>query len=435
MKPTEHEPHRKIMMIDSKSFYASCECVALGLNPLTAMLVVISQAENTNGGLVLASSPRAKQELGITNVMRKRDIPEDSRLIMVEPRMNHYIAMNKKVNDIFKEFVAEEDHQLYSIDESLLDITPSWSYLKSVYGNDLTMPKLARIIQLEVKHKLGIYLTVGIGDNPVMAKLALDLEAKHNHSLISQWDYDSMPQKLWPITNLSDVWSIGQRTAKTLNKLGIYSMRDLAFYNPYKLQEKLGIRGTELYALAWGVDRSIIANKYQPKATNISNSQVLPRDYARTQEIKNVIREIGEQVSSRLRHKNQTCGVVSLSIGSALCEQMPGFSAQMKIDSTNQSHKIVQALEIIFDQHYDQQIIRHIGVSVGKLSTDFGSQLDLFVPVEQDMKQQQVDTTIDQIRHKFGLTAIVKSSSKIDGGTMIERAGLVGGHNGGNAYG
>lgn len=179
---------------------------------------------------------------------------------------------------------------------------------------------------------------MGIGDNPVMAKLALDIEAKHNHSLISQWDYDSMPQKLWPITNLSDVWSIGQRTAKTLNKLGIYSMHDLAFYNPYKLQEKLGIRGTELYALAWGVDRSIIANKYQPKATNISNSQVLPRDYARTQEIKNVIREIGEQVASRLRHKNQTCGVVSLSIGSALCGQMPGFSAQMKIDPFNQSH-------------------------------------------------------------------------------------------------
>lgn len=78
MKTTEHEPHRKIMMIDSKSFYASCECVALGLNPLTAMLVVISQAENTNGGLVLASSPRAKRELGITNFMRKRDIPEET---------------------------------------------------------------------------------------------------------------------------------------------------------------------------------------------------------------------------------------------------------------------------------------------------------------------------------------------------------------------
>ncbi|WP_419153706.1 Y-family DNA polymerase [Weissella viridescens] len=435
MLPTQDEPRRQVMMIDSKSFYASCESIARGLNPLQAMLVVISQAENTNGGLVLASSPKAKQELGITNVMRKRDIPKDDRLIMVEPRMNYYIAMNKKVNDIFREFVAEEDLQLYSIDESLLDVTSSFEYLKSIYGHDLTMPKLARIIQLEVKQKLGLYLTVGIGDNPTMAKLALDLEAKHNHSLIGEWHYETVPQKLWPINELSKVWSIGKRTAKTLNRMGIVTMGDLARANPYQLQEKLGVRGSDLFALAWGVDRSIVSEHYRPQETNISNSQVLPRDYGNELEIKNVIREIGEQVASRLRKQHKATQVVSLSVGAALTEENKGFSAQVKIEPTNQSKLIVQALWSLFDQHYEGQMIRHIGVSVGKLSEDVGSQLDLFVPADQDAKQQTIDATIDDIRKKYGLDAIVKSSSKIAGGTMLDRVGLVGGHNGGNAYG
>lgn len=99
---TANETRRKIMLIDSKSFYASVESVSLGLNPMKSLLVVMSQQENTNGGLVLAASPRAKSELGIKNVMRQRDLPKDPRLIIVNPRMNFYIAMNKKINDIFR---------------------------------------------------------------------------------------------------------------------------------------------------------------------------------------------------------------------------------------------------------------------------------------------------------------------------------------------
>ncbi|AWF95732.1 DNA repair protein-like protein YozK [Weissella cibaria] len=118
-----HEPRRKVMVIDSKSFYASVESVDRGLNPVQSLLVVMSQQENTNGGLVLAASPRAKKELGVKNVMRQRDVPSDPRLIIVNPRMNRYIAMNKKVNDIFRKFIAEEDLHLYSIDESILDFT------------------------------------------------------------------------------------------------------------------------------------------------------------------------------------------------------------------------------------------------------------------------------------------------------------------------
>lgn len=148
--------------------------------------------------------------------------------------------MNKKVNDIFRQFVTEEDLHLYSIDESILDVTDTWEYLKFVYVKDLTLKKLTRIIQLKVKQALGLYLMV---DTTVMAKLALGIQAKHDFNLIGEWHFETIPKHLWSITKLDDVWSIGKRTAKSLIRLGILSMRDLALANPYYLKQKLGVRG------------------------------------------------------------------------------------------------------------------------------------------------------------------------------------------------
>lgn len=434
----KNEPRKKIMLIDSKSFYASVESVELGLNPLKSILVVMSQQENTNGGLVLAASPMAKKLLGISNVTRRRDVPNDPRLIIVEPRMNHYIAMNKKVNDIFRQYVSEEDLHLYSIDESILDITPNWNYLKYRYGQNLTMTKLARIIQLHVKKELGLYLTVGIGESNSMAKMALDIEAKHAKGLIGEWSYETIPDKLWSITDFDDVWSIGKKTSAKLKNFGIYSMGELANTDPVFLKNKFGIRGEELFALSWGVDRSIVSNKYQVKAGNISNSQVLPRDYHSNTEIKNVIREIGEQVSSRLRSKGKQAGVVSLYVGFAYSNDdedgKTGFQAQISIDSTNNSNTIVKTLHYIFDKHYKGQAVRNLGVSVGKLVDGGQEQLDLLNDPIKQVKERDLDETVDKIRNQFGVTSIVKLSSLGEGGTMIDRAGLVGGHNGGNTY-
>ena len=179
-----NEPRRAVMVIDSKSFYASVESVDLGLNPLKSLLVVMSQQENTNGGLVLAASPQAKKILGVSNVMRQRDVPRDPRLAIVQPRMNYYIQKNKQINDIYRQFVADEDLHIYSIDESILDLTDSWRYIESKFGRKLTLRNMARLIQETVHDATGIYLTVGIGDNPAMAKMALDISAKHNKDLI-----------------------------------------------------------------------------------------------------------------------------------------------------------------------------------------------------------------------------------------------------------
>jgi DNA polymerase V len=119
------EEVRDIFFIDVKSFYASTEAVMRGLNPLQVMLVVMSNADNTGTGLVLSSSPMAKKVLGINNVMRARDIPAHKDLLIVPPRMNLYIKENMKINNIYLDYVAEEDLLCYSIDESALDLTAS----------------------------------------------------------------------------------------------------------------------------------------------------------------------------------------------------------------------------------------------------------------------------------------------------------------------
>ena len=427
-----NEPRRVIFMIDNKSFYASVEAVQRGLNPLKAILVVMSETANTNGGLVLASSPRAKKIFGISNVTRRRDLPNDPRLIIVPPRMNLYIKYNLAINKIFQQFAAEEDIHPYSIDESLIDMNESWK----LFGN--SPYEVARKIQLQIKSELGLYVTVGIGDNPLLAKLALDLEAKHAHSLLGEWHYENLPDKLWPITDLTSVWSIGRQTASKLNKIGIASMYDLAHYNPYQLKDMMGVMGSQLFAFSWGIDRALIRQKYQVADKSYGNSQVLPRDYVNKQEIEIILREIAEQVGARIRAHHLAATVISLHVGFSLAAvkqySRTGFGRSTKITATNNNQILAQTVIQLFEQTWQGESVRNLSVSCSQLVPDSQIQLELFDNHKTLLKQHSLDQTIDQIRRKYGFKSIVKLSSLIPGATAISRDGLVGGHAGGNAY-
>mgnify|MGYP000066693881 CR=1 FL=1 len=129
----------------------------------------------------------------------------------------------------------------------------------------------------------------------------MDISAKHRESMIDFWHYIDVPDTIWRIPKLEDVWDINTRTADHLRRLGINNMYDLAHSNPEIMKREFGVIGEQLYAMSWGVDRSIIMNKYIPKAKSYSNSQVLNRDYYDQRQIEIVIREIGEQVAARIR--------------------------------------------------------------------------------------------------------------------------------------
>lgn len=426
-----NEPSGVFLLIDNKSFYATVECLMRGLDPLTTPLVVMSEAANTGGGLVMAASSMAKKLFHISNVNRKRDIPNDEQLIVVPPRMNLYIEKNLEVNHIFNQYCADEDLQPYSIDESILDITHSWK----LFGNNIL--QVIRKIQSQVKDELGLVTTVGLGNNPLQAKIALDIYAKHNREFIGVITNQTVKSKIWTIPEITDVWGINKRTKANLDRLGIHNMYELAHYNPFELKRRLGIIGTQLYATAWGIDRTNLQSTILHKDKSLGNSQVLPRDYAEKDEIETVIKEIGAQVAARLRAHNKQCSGIYLAIGYSLgvvdSNGKTGFAHSMKLsDSTAETTTINRQLIFIFEKYWESQTpVRTVAVSCTRLSERYGEQLNIFnTPKPTAIKLEE---TMDRIRKRYGKTAIIRASSLKKGGTFIERAGLVGGHNGGQS--
>ena len=415
---------------------SSVECVERGLNPLKVKLVVMSYPSDDpsqrGSGLILASSPAAKKSCRISNVSRSRDLPfpypED--LVIAPPRMALYMRKNMEINNIYKKYADEQNHSVYSIDESFVDVTDS---LKLFGAKDAR--ELARMIQTDVYRQTGIFTTIGIGDNPLLAKFALDLESKKNSDMKAEWRYEDVQQKLWSVENITDVWGIGRRTAIRLKRMGIFTMHDLAHANYYQLKQNFGVLGTQLYAHSWGVDRSFLGQKYKVKSKSIGNSQVLNRDYTRRNEIEIVIKEMADQVATRLRRSGAKAEVISLWIGFSMgyVDQSGsrGFHQQMKVPATNSSKQIANYLLQIFDRHYKYQDIRNVGVNCSKLVYSNALQLDLFEDPNEQVKDLKIDYVVDTIRKKFGFKSIVHANSIMEGGRAIARSSLVGGHAGG----
>lgn len=246
------------------------------------MLVVMSQSDNTGNGLVLAASPMAKKVLGISNVTRNDNMPNHPQLIKVAPRMNLYIKENTKVNNVFRKYVADEDLLIYSIDESMIDATKSLDLFvpdESLSRSEKRL-RLAEMIQKDIYETTRLYVTIGIGDNPLLAKLALDNESKHNRSLIAEWMYSDVESKVWNISPITEFWGIGSRTKKRLERMGIETIKQLAQANPDLLRSRMGIIGEQLYHHANGIDRTIISEPApRTRDKSYGNSQVLNRNY------------------------------------------------------------------------------------------------------------------------------------------------------------
>lgn len=392
-----------------------------------------SPSENDASGLVLAASPLAKKVLGITNVTRSNEVPYHKDLLIIPPRMNLYMQKNIEINQVYKSFVADEDHSVFSVDESFLDVTDSLKLFncKNAY-------EMARNIQLKVKEQTGIYVTVGIGVNPLLAKLALDNGAKHGKDCIAEWRYEDVQEKVWGISPMTEFCGIGHRTVKRLNWLGIRSIREIAEADPYRLKREFGLMGLQLFAHSWGVDRSFLDQK-KPAAKvdkSIGNSQVLPRDYTRQDQLELVVKEIVDQVASRLRSSQLKTGCVSVSVGYSKgyidSKGRSGWSKQRKVSLSNNTKVLSEHVLQLFRSEYNYQDVRHIGVSYSKLVQTDVLQLDLFSDPVQEVNEERLDFLIDTIRKKYGFKTLIHASSLMEGATAVSRASLVGGHAGGN---
>lgn len=416
------EPRGDYLCIDCKSFYGSVECVERGLNPLTTMLVVLSGSDRP-GGLVLAATPAAKKELGISNVTRKYELPDHKDLICVPPRMNLYIETNLKIVNIIRRYVSDDDIHVYSIDELFV----RFDKVKHLYG-DCSAKQFANILMQRILEETGIYTTVGIGDNMLLSKLALDNAAKKNPDMIAEWRYEDVPSTVWKIKSLTDFWGIGHRTAKNLWKRGITTVEELAKTPPSRLKASMGVIGLQLHAHANGIDRSEIDKKYKVLENSISNSQILMKDYTDKKEVMIIIREMADLVGSRLRKEHAQTESIALSIGYSHGELLPGFSRQMKVPATSNTKQITSYLLQLFEEHYAGYAVRHVGVSCSKLVYQTSLQLDLFSDPEKTIQQEKLDFLCDEIRSRYGFKALIHASSLLPGATAVSRSAKVGGH-------
>lgn len=213
---------RQYLCIDQKSYYATVECVARGLDPMTTDLVV-ADPERSENTICLAVSTHLKKR-GVKNRCRIKEISPNMKYIIAPPRMQLYIDCAAEIYGVFLKYLAPEDIYVYSIDESFLDVTP---YLK-MYG--LPTKELAKQIMQDVKDTVGTICTCGIGTNLYLAKIALDLTAKHADDFIGELDEESYREKLWDHKPITDFWRISHGTEARLKRYGISTMRDIRIH-------------------------------------------------------------------------------------------------------------------------------------------------------------------------------------------------------------
>ncbi len=411
---------RHILSIDLKSFFASCECVMRKLDPFQVPLVVANPKQG-DGAITLAVTPFLKKQ-GVKSRGRLYEIPKHIKYVIVPPRMNAYIQFSEAVISVYLDYIAKEDLHVYSIDECFLDVT---SYLHLYKKSDY---ELAEEILNEITKRTGLTATCGIGPNILLAKIAMDTEAKLYKNGIAKWTYEDVPTKLWKISPLSHMWGIGPRMEKRLHSLGIYSVGDLAHYDKNQLKNKYGVMGEELWNHANGIDFSIISDmKIPPKEKSYSNSQILFKDYY-GENVKIIIQEMVSVVAKRLRETNMHSSAIGLAIGYSKSVG-GGFYHTMKLDTPTDSEKRVgEICFLLFDKYYQDQPIRKVGVSALRLTKKDSVQLDLFSSIEEVKKEKNEKEVLDMITSKFGKNSLLKASALLADSTIMERNKKIGGH-------
>lgn len=410
---------RCIAVIDLKAFYSYVECVDRGLDPWTTPLVVADKSRSVNT-IVLSVSPYLKKH-GVPSRLRIKDLPKKFDYIYATPRMARYIERSSEVISIMLDFVSEEDIHVYSIDEAFIDLTTYLNYYKK------TPLEMVRLITNTIKEKTGLESTAGIGDNFFLAKVALDILAKKEKDGIAIMHKNDVKKELWPITDLTKIWGIGERTAAKLNKLGIFSMFDLANSNRDFLISKFGIMGEQLHDCANGIDESDVREVYTPVERSLTNGQTLPRDYTK-KDVVTVLREMNDDLSLRLRNEHKVANVVALYIGYS--KDTGGFARQISLlRATDDTDELFKAVMEIFNKYIQDLKIRRISIWYGQLVQNSGAeQISLFENAEEKKNNHNLQLMIDHLHNKYGKNIVLRASALLEESTAIERHNQIGGH-------
>lgn len=412
----EGMPNKPIMCIDMKCFYASIVAMLHGLDVLKTPVAVVANFDQP-GSVVLAASPLMKEKFNIKTGSRRYEIPKHPDIRLFEPKMSFFIQMSMTITKLISNYVPVDAIHVYSVDESFVDLTGT----EKLWGSP---EETAREIQRAILDQFSIPSAVGMGPNMLIAKLALDLEAKKTG--FAKWTYEDIPKKLWLVRPLSEMWGIGKRMEANLNAMGIQTVGGLANTDLKELEKRFGVMGNQLYYHAWGIDLSKLG---EPLITNgtlsFGKGQMLMRDYHTRKEISVVLLEMCEDVMKRTRD----AGFVgrTISLGLSYSRNAMGFHRSKTIAvPTSETLVMYKTCLELLDEHFAGEPARQLSVRIANLEREHSIQLDLFD--ERKPQRQVIGPTMDAIRNRFGATSILRAVSFTKAGTAINRDRLVGGH-------
>ena len=497
--------------IDLKSFYASVECRERSRDPLTTNLVV-ADPSRTEKTICLAVSPSLKkyglsgrarlfeviQKVNAANNIRKLKAPnhvfsgssDDSTelqknpslkidYIIAPPRMARYMEYSTKIYNIYLKYIAPEDIHIYSIDEVFIDVT---HYL-STYN--MTARELAMTMIQDILDTTGITATAGIGTNMYLCKIAMDIVAKHiepdkNGVRIAELDEMSYRRLLWNHKPLTDFWRVGRGYSKKLEKIGLYTMGDIArcsigkstdYYNEELLYKLFGINAELLIDHAWGYEPCTMEDvkAYKPETNSISSGQVLHCPYE-FDKARLVVKEMIDLMALDLVDKGLVTNQIVLTIGYDI-ENMtdknrsqsykgtvttnyygkkvpkPAHGTTNLPKQTSSTTLITNAVMELYDKIVNKKLpIRRINIVANKLVDEHSvknankyEQLDLFTDYEilkkqrekenaESEREKRMQNTILDIKKKFGKNAILKGMNLQEGATAKDRNNQIGGH-------
>ena len=473
--------------IDLKSFYASVECVERGLDPLDTNLVVadVSRSDKT---ICLAVSPPLKaygipgrarlfeviRKLESVNYDRRRQAPGRrfygsshfaSELaahpelsvgyIAATPRMSHYIDFSTRIYGIYLRHVAPEDIHVYSIDEVFIDLT---SYLENSgkTAHEMTMDMIH-----EVLAETGITATAGIGSNMYLAKVAMDIVAKHMPAdsdgvRIAELDEMSYRSLLWNHEPITDFWRVGHGTAERLASYGVKTMGQVArlsLVNEEALYKLFGINAELLIDHAWGWEPCTmpLIKSFRPESNSIGSGQVLMEGYD-LKRARVVVKEMADSLALELVDKKLvtdqvvlTAGFEAGNPGEPPPKHAHGSSNLGRL--TSSSRLISKAAMEIFDRIMNPALkVRRLGITathvVPRDVAGFHSeavQLDLFEDsaelerrqkeMEESLKKERaLQETVLNLKKRFGKNTVLRGFNFEEGATGRDRNMQIGGH-------
>lgn len=416
---------RTYFCIDMKTFYASVECAERGLNPFETNLVVADTSRG-NGALCLAVSPRMKAQ-GVKNRCRLYEIPKHIKYETALPRMQLYIEYAADIYAIYLKYFSPDDIHVYSIDEAFIDAT---NYLSTYHMDAKGLAKKLMNEIAEVKH---IPSTAGIGSNLFLAKIALDITAKHAKDHMGVLTEESFRETLWDHTPITDFWMIAGGTARRLERFGITTLRGIAQCPQELLYKTFGKDAELLIDHAWGREpcRMQDIKSYKSKTHSVSFSQILPKDYT-YDEARVVMTEMILHGCQELMRRKVICQKIWIGVGYSK-DVLPMVNGQTKLTSATAVNSLICPFVLdVFDRITDRSVpIRRLGISFNDVCDEGCEGYDFFTDWDAVEREKAKEKTVLQISDKYGKNAILRGTNFLAGATQRERNGMIGGHRAG----